>query len=88
MDSLLALPGDTLTPDPLLLPLGDNGGPTETHALGLGSVARDAGGNPAQLPFDQRGEGFPRSLGVAPDIDAYEAEVDLDTVFIDGFDPI
>jgi len=50
--------------DPLLVAaLADNGGPTETHALGSGSPAIDAG-NPADctdedgtlLPTDQRGE--------------------------------
>jgi len=47
--------------------LADNGGPTVVHALLAGSAAIDAG-NPAgcfnaigaQIPFDQRGPGFPR----------------------------
>jgi CSLREA domain-containing protein len=55
-------------------PLQNNGGPTETRALGAGSVAIDAGddcvadaahcgdANIPQLAFDQRGTGFPRKV--------------------------
>ena len=46
---------DLLNEDPLLGPLQDNGGPTLTHALLLGSPAIDAGDNTAALPTDQRG---------------------------------
>ena len=59
--------------DPLLGPLQDNGGPTFTHALRIGSPAIDAGAAPMGLVFDQRGEGFPRSPNGAPDIGAYES---------------
>jgi len=65
--------------DPLLGPLRNNGGPTQTHALLAGSPAID-GGDPsgcrdwfdALLPTDQRG--FPRPVdGVSRcDIGAYE----------------
>jgi hypothetical protein len=63
---------------PLLGPLGDNGGPTPTHALLPGSPALDAG-DPAGcrdsqgtlLTSDQRGE--PRPQGNACDIGAFEA---------------
>ena len=49
--------------DPLLGPLQDNGGPTFTHALLLGSPAIDQGtGN--DLTTDQRGVGFPRTFDV------------------------
>ena len=41
--------------DPLLGPLADNGGPTQTFALLPGSPAIDAGSNPASLATDQRG---------------------------------
>jgi hypothetical protein len=58
--------------DPLLGPLTNNGGPTQTHALLAGSPARDAGSNTGSLPFDQRG--FARVRGAAPDIGAFEAE--------------
>ncbi|HJZ48490.1 MAG TPA: choice-of-anchor Q domain-containing protein, partial [Roseiflexaceae bacterium] len=61
--------------DPLLGPLADNGGPTRTHALLVGSPAIDAG-NPAPVgdgggacpPNDQRGFG---RVGRC-DIGAYE----------------
>jgi CSLREA domain-containing protein len=59
--------------------LSDNGGPTLTLALVDGSPAidagdddsaLDAGGNP--LAFDQRGAGFPRIVGSAVDMGAFE----------------
>ncbi len=56
--------------DPLLGPLADNGGPTLTMALLPGSPAIDAGDNSVALPTDQRG--FPRLVGPAIDIGAYE----------------
>jgi hypothetical protein len=67
--------------DPKLLPLANNGGPTLTHALLIGSPAIDGGDptgcvglNNAPLLADQRGQ--PRPAGGAPtrcDIGAYEA---------------
>jgi CSLREA domain-containing protein len=60
--------------DPVLLPLGKYGGPTLTHALGLGSPAIDAGnctdtrGDPVTV--DQRGVARPQ--GKACDIGAFE----------------
>jgi hypothetical protein len=69
----------------VLLALADNGGPTKTHALGPGSPAVDAGNNNASLTSDQRGTGFPRVIGVAPDIGASEG-VDTDRIFANGFD--
>lgn len=59
--------------DPRLGPLALNGGPTATHALLPGPPAIDAGSNPLDLETDQRGEGFPRDLGAAPDIGAFES---------------
>ncbi len=53
-------------------PLADNGGPTKTHALLAGSPAIDAGANPADLLTDQRGPGFPRTVGPQTDIGAFE----------------
>jgi hypothetical protein len=64
------LPADTLNEDPHLLPLASNGGPTQTHALPIGSIAIDRGNNIGALAIDQRGE--PRVVGTAADIGAYE----------------
>jgi hypothetical protein len=83
----IALPEDTISADPMLGPLQDNGGPTRTLALLDGSPAIDAGSNPFDLAFDQRGDGFPRVAGAAADIGAIESPgEDLDTIFADGFD--
>ena len=72
-----SLIGTTLSPiDPMLGPLADNGGPTETHALLLGSPAIDAG-DPAPVgptDFDQRGAPFTRVVGAAIDMGAYESQ--------------
>ena len=71
--------GNILDQPALLGPLADNGGPTLTHALLLGSLAIDAGsnalavdadGNP--LPTDQRGTGFDRINFGQVDIGAFE----------------
>src|SRR5262245_56879321 len=64
--------GNILGLDPLLGPLQFNGGPTQTHALLPGSPALEHGANPAGLTTDQRGVGFPRVLGAAADIGAFE----------------
>jgi len=85
-DSDLQLPADTLTGDPLLAPLADNGGATLTHALLAGSPAIDAGNNADSLDTDQRGEGFVRVSGAAADIGAFEAQGEVDTIFRDGFE--
>src|SRR5262249_52510918 len=55
-------------------PLSDNGGPTWTHALLTGSPAINAGSNPAGLTTDERGPGFARQSGAAPDIGAFEVQ--------------
>jgi hypothetical protein len=66
-------------PDPMLGPLQNNGGPTETHALLDGSVAIDVipeaecvdhDGEP--LATDQRGE--PRPAGDGCDVGAFEVQ--------------
>ena len=81
----IVLPSDTLSADPLLGPLQDNGGPTRTHALLPGSPAIDAGNNAANVDFDQRGAGFARVVGASADIGAFEVQVN-DVIFGDGFD--
>jgi CSLREA domain-containing protein len=65
-------PGNVI--DPLLAPLANNGGPTQTHALLPGSLAIDNGANTLGLPDDQRGAGFNRQSppGYPADIGAYE----------------
>lgn len=87
-DAAITLPGDTLTADPLLLPLASNGGPTRTHALDDGSPAVDTGNNVAELEFDQRSEHFARVSGSAADIGAFERQQPpaSDVIFRDGFD--
>lgn len=62
--------GFNITQDPRVGPLRDNGGPTETHALLLGSPAIDAATGSCP-ETDQRDGGRP--LGVACDLGAYEA---------------
>lgn len=59
--------------DAILAPLGDNGGPTQTHLLVPGSPAINAGDNaliPAGITTDQRG--FPRIQAGTVDIGAVE----------------
>ena len=86
--STLAVPGDTISADPMLDPLADNGGTTLTHALHAGSPAIDAGNNASALDFDQRGSGFARVSGAAADIGAFEVQAGgSDVVFANGFDP-
>ncbi|MGW5640850.1 choice-of-anchor Q domain-containing protein [Streptomyces sp. NPDC003832] len=64
----LTAPSDLPSRDPLLAPLQDNGGPTDTTALLTGSPALDAASDCP--PTDQRG--IPRPQGPACDIGAYE----------------
>lgn len=81
----VTLPSDTLADDPLLLPLANNGGPTQTHAFRDGSPAFGAGLNLTRLTTDQRGAGFARTVNGATDIGAFEQQV-RDVIFADGFD--
>lgn len=82
--------GVEVTADPQLLQLRNNGGWTETHALALGSPAVDAGHNTNDefSAGDQRGHDYPRVIGDAADIGAFEKQgpADGDRIFADGFD--
>jgi CSLREA domain-containing protein len=65
-NNLLGVPASPL----YLGPLASNGGPTQTHAIGAGSIAINAGVAISGLTTDQRGS--ERSVGGLPDIGAYE----------------
>ena len=66
---------NTITADPQLGPLADNGGPTPTMALTPASPAFDAGDPAAAagLGTDQRGGRFARTQFARPDVGAFEA---------------
>jgi hypothetical protein len=68
-DCGLSGPGDQ-TGDPVLATLADNGGPTKTDALLVGSPAIDAGNGDGCPPTDQRG--MSRDSGC--DVGAYAAQ--------------
>lgn len=80
----LTAPGDRPAVDPMLGPLADNGGATETHALNDGSPAIDAGGADCPPPAtDQRGTFRPQ--GDRCDIGAFEFQgADVVTNTSDG----
>ncbi|GEM_PF-1174368 len=68
-----------ITADPLLGPLQENGGYTQTKALGAGSSAMDAGGvNSPCAGTDQRD--IPRPQGSACDIGSFEYDQDYNSV--------
>ena len=67
-------PTDLLDVDPLLGPLQNNGGPTETMALLPASPAIDAGDNTDAPDWDQRGPGYPRIVNGIIDIGAFEVQ--------------
>ncbi len=82
MSANLQLSG-TITEDPMLAALADNGGPTRTRALRPGSPAIDTGNNAENQSYDQRG--YPRVIGASADIGAFELDTG-DVIFADGFD--
>ena len=72
--------GNLFNTNPLLSPLANNGGVTQTHALQANSPALDTG-NPNFTPppnTDQRGAGFTRVFNGRIDIGAFESQPDLD----------
>ena len=80
-------PGDLQNTNPLLGPLQNAGGPTDTRPLLAGSPAIDAASIQTCLPTDQRG--VPRPQGLRCDIGAYEVvraaqSAPPDTVIVSG----
>jgi len=76
----IAVPVDTLDCAAQLRALGDNGGPTPTHALPGASCAIDQGIDNGQT-IDQRGRA--RVIGLRADIGAFEYD---ERIFADDFD--
>ncbi|MCW6037772.1 DUF4347 domain-containing protein, partial [Spirulina subsalsa FACHB-351] len=66
--------GNIVGLDPRLGPLANNGGPTQTHALGLNSPALNGGSNDLAtgLTTDQRGAPGARIVGGTVDMGAFE----------------
>jgi len=83
----VVFPIGTIATCPKLGPLADNGGLTQTHALLHTSFAIDTGNNAAILSTDQRGSTYPRVVGFAADIGAYEWQgTPDDRLFVSGFE--
>ncbi|HET7062706.1 MAG TPA: choice-of-anchor Q domain-containing protein [Rudaea sp.] len=80
--AVTTVPADTISDDPKLGPLANNGGPTQTLVLLPGSPAIDHGNVVRPVTFDQRF--FERVVGPGPDIGAFEF---VDSIFVDGFNP-
>jgi len=74
------------TADPKLVPLGNHGGETQTHALIAGSPALGVGNNLGNFNVDQRGVGFPRLNAGSVDIGAYERQPNDDEIFYNGLE--
>jgi hypothetical protein len=67
-------PTDLLDVDPMLGPLADNGGPTQTMALLPGSPAIAAADITGAPRWDQRGRGYHRIVNGTIDIGAFEVQ--------------
>lgn len=87
------VPCDLVNANPMVAPLANNGGKTQTHALlsnspainaGNNSLAADAANNP--LTFDQRGACFRRIVGGRVDIGAFETQSFASSVCGNFFD--
>jgi hypothetical protein len=90
--STLPVPPDTISADPMLGPLQDNGGATMTHALLPGSPAVDHGNNVHNGRYEQRlvdrdlaPFGYERVVGANADIGAFETGAP-DRIFMDTFE--
>lgn len=67
--------------------LADNGGPTQTIAIGAGSIAINQGGSgvdTSSAPTDQRG--VARPVGRAPDVGAFEFDARTDPGFTESLE--
>ncbi|MEP6484908.1 MAG: choice-of-anchor Q domain-containing protein [Rudaea sp.] len=85
--SAVATPSDTISCNPMLATLANNGGPTLTMALQTGSCAIDAAASTPSDTSDQRGFSRPAIVSTNADIGAYEfGASDPDKIFADGFD--
>lgn len=91
--STIPLPADTITLDPMLGPLQNNGGYTATHALLPGSPAIDHGNDVVLARYDQRFSGpglqygYERIVGPHADIGAFEVGAP-DHIFVGTFDAL
>lgn len=85
--SNISVPANTKTCDPQLRALSDNAGATQTMPLTETSCAFNSGPAmpPRDLLNDQRGNHYPRLVGTATDIGAFEVQP-FDRIFIDGFE--
>ena len=87
----LPVPADTISADPMLGPLQNNGGITMTHALLPGSPAIGHGNNVRNFAYDQRFSdaatpfGYERVVGANADIGAFEFGAP-DRIFMSDFD--
>ena len=81
------VPPQTVGLCPKLGHLSNNGGPTKTIPLLKGSPALDVGAANGQTT-DQRGTGFPRTVGSGTDIGAYERQPGVidDVIFYSEFE--
>jgi uncharacterized repeat protein (TIGR01451 family) len=71
---------NAITGAPLLSPLANNGGDTDTIGFQSGSSLKNAGDPALSLPpFDQRGPGFVRNVGVV-DVGAYEQALSVSPI--------
>jgi len=69
---LVPVPADTISLDPRLAPLADNGGYSATHLPLADSPVLGQGSNLLDRAYDQRGPGFPRVKNGATDIGSTE----------------
>lgn len=97
--SLVEAPGDAINGtnvnnlfgvDPILGPLANNGGPTQTHSLLPRSPAINAGNPliPDPPPTDQRGPGFVRIFNGRVDLGSFELQQAVGTIEVPALSPV